>query len=221
MPDAAADRQLPVIKHLYQNYSLDSLRWNFVTLRDDDIVIATSGKTGTTWTQGIVANLIFLGRDLPAAPLAMSPWLDLRVIPLELVLTPLERQTHRRFIKTHLPLDGLRYDQRVKYLYVGRDTRDVFMSLWNHYRSFTEAALTEFNTTPGRVGPELPPCPNDIHEYWRTWITRAWFAWENEGYPFCSPCIMRSRGGIIVICPTSCSCITRTFWRISRRKLSG
>jgi len=187
MPDAAADRQLPVIKHLYQNYSLDSLRWNFVTLRDDDIVIATSGKTGTTWTQGIVANLIFLGRDLPAAPLAMSPWLDLRVIPLELVLTQLERQTHRRFIKTHLPLDGLRYDQRVKYLYVGRDTRDVFMSLWNHYRSFTEAALTEFNTTPGRVGPELPPCPNDIHEYWRTWMTRAWFAWENVGYPFCSP----------------------------------
>jgi aryl sulfotransferase len=98
----------PKIKHLYQNYIVDSLRWNFITFRDDDIVIATSGKTGTTWTQGIVANLIFLGRDLPAPPLVMSPWLEQRVVPLELTLTQLEQQTHRRFIKTHLPLDGLR-----------------------------------------------------------------------------------------------------------------
>ena len=53
----------PEIKHLYQNYIYDSLRWNFLTFRDDDIIVATSGKTGTTWTQGVVANLIFSGRD--------------------------------------------------------------------------------------------------------------------------------------------------------------
>ena len=69
----------PEIKHLYQHWSFDSLRWNFLTFRDDDIVITTSGKTGTTWTQGIVANLIFLGRDLPAPPFEMSPWLDMRM----------------------------------------------------------------------------------------------------------------------------------------------
>jgi hypothetical protein len=34
-------------------------------------------------------------------------------------------------------------------VYVGRDGRDVFMSQWNHYRNFTQAALTAFNTTPG------------------------------------------------------------------------
>jgi aryl sulfotransferase len=179
--------QTPEIKHLYQNYLSDSLRWNFFTFRDDDIVIATSGKTGTTWTQWIVANLIFLERDLPATPVEMSPWLDFRIVPLELVLTQLEQQTHRRFIKTHLPLDGLRYDQRVRYLYVGRDTRDVFMSAWNHYRSFTEAALSSFNTAPGRIGPELPPCPDDIHDYWRIFMTQGWFDWESEGYPFSSP----------------------------------
>ena len=179
--------QVPSVTHVYQNYLFDSLRWNFVTLREDDIVIATSGKTGTTWMQGIVANLIFLGRKLPASPLVMSPWLEQRVAPLELVLTQLERQTHRRFIKTHLPLDGLRYDRRAKYLYVGRDTRDVFMSVWNHYRSFTDAALLSFNTTPGRIGPELQCCPDDIHDYWRTFMTRGWFEWESEGYPFLSP----------------------------------
>jgi aryl sulfotransferase len=179
--------QTPEIKHLYQNHFVDSLRWNYITFRYDDIVIATSGKTGTTWTQGIVANLIFSGRELPAAPIEMSPWLEQRIFPLELVLSQLEQQTHRRFIKTHLSLDGLRYDQRVKYLYVGRDARDVFMSVWNHYRHFTAAALLSVNTTPGRVGPELPPCPDDIHDYWRTFMTRGWFDWESEGYPFGSP----------------------------------
>lgn len=49
--------QTPKIMHLYQNFMVDSLRWNFIAFRHDDIVIATSGKTGTTWTQGIVPDL--------------------------------------------------------------------------------------------------------------------------------------------------------------------
>src|SRR5262249_54013971 len=32
--------------------------------------------------------------------------------------------------------------------------------------------------------PPLPPCPADIHDAWRDWITRGWFEWESEGYPF-------------------------------------
>ena len=66
---------------------------------DDDIVVVTSYKAGTTWMQGIVANLIFSGRELPASLFDMSPWVDMRVAPLELVLTGLEQQTHRRFMK--------------------------------------------------------------------------------------------------------------------------
>ena len=37
----------------------------------------------------------------------MSPWLDLRVPPKEAKLPEVEAQTHRRFIKTHLPVDAL------------------------------------------------------------------------------------------------------------------
>jgi aryl sulfotransferase len=36
----------------------------------------------------------------------LSPWLDLRVPPKEVKLPAVEAQTHRRFIKTHLPLDA-------------------------------------------------------------------------------------------------------------------
>jgi aryl sulfotransferase len=184
MAEATARTQgLPERVHVYQNYALDSLRWDFVLLRDDDIVIATSYKAGTTWMQGLVGNLIFSGREMPSPLGQLSPWVDLRIAPLEVVLTELEKQTHRRFKKTHLPLDGLRYDEQVKYIYVGRDARDVFMSFWNHYRSFTEQAYARFNDTPGRVGPERPRCPDDIHEVWRNWMTRGWFDWETEGYP--------------------------------------
>jgi aryl sulfotransferase len=178
--------ELPIVRHIYQNFALDSLRWNFFQKRPDDIIIATSGKAGTTWMQGIVANLIFSAKALPAPLGQLSPWLEVRIHPLELVLTGLGQQTHRRFIKTHLALDGLPFHPDLKYIYIGRDARDVFMSIWNHYRGFTEAAINRFNIVPGRTGPELPRCPDDIHEHWRNWMTRGSFEWETEGYPWWS-----------------------------------
>jgi aryl sulfotransferase len=99
-------------------------------------------------------------------------------------MAALDAQTHRRYIKTHLPLDGLPYSPDVKYIVVGRDARDVFMSYWNHYSSHTDAFYRLLNDElPGRVGAPLPRCPQDIHECWHNWITRGWFAWESEGYP--------------------------------------
>ena len=44
---------------------------------------------------------------------------------LDDVVADLDAQTHRRFIKTHTPLDGLPHDPRVTYIGVGRDPRDV------------------------------------------------------------------------------------------------
>ena len=39
---------------------------------------------------------------------------------------------------------------------------------------------------PGLVGSPLPPCPADIGGFWYMWMTRGWFDWEREGYPFWS-----------------------------------
>jgi hypothetical protein len=41
-------------------------------------------------------------------------------------------QDHRRFLKSHTPLDGLPWCGDVTYICVGRDPRDVFMS-WDHH----------------------------------------------------------------------------------------
>ena len=82
----------------------DSTRWKYVRFRDDDIVVATYGKTGTTWMQQIVGQLIFRGDDAPLWD--SSPWVDMRPVPLEIVLETIEAQKHRRLLKTHLPIDG-------------------------------------------------------------------------------------------------------------------
>jgi aryl sulfotransferase len=174
---------LPTILHTYQNHVLDSTRWNCYQPRPDDIVVATSIKSGTTWTQEIVRQLIFQGQSAPKRG-DISPWLDARWRPLDTLIEQLEAQAHRRFIKTHLPLDGLPFFPQVQYIVVGRDARDVFMSLWNHHANYTTEFLTFVNELPGRVGAPFPPCPEDIHQFWREWITQGWFGWESEGYPY-------------------------------------
>lgn len=127
---------IPEIKHIYQNHHLDSTRGDDYIPRDDDIIIATSIKSGTTWLQTIVMHLIF--QDLqPRNIEEFSPWIEIRLPPRGARIHQIEAQKHRRFIKTHLPLDGLPYFPQVKYIVVGRDIRDVGMSLWNHYGNYT------------------------------------------------------------------------------------
>jgi aryl sulfotransferase len=175
----------PLMIHTYRNHHLDSTRWEHYVPRDDDIIIVTSVKSGTTWVQTIVMYLIF-GDVQPRPVWHTSPWLDARFgPPLDEILEVLRAQQHRRFIKTHLPLDGLPYHPQVKYIVVGRDARDVLMSLWNHCRNYTTEFYERLNDT-GHVGDPFPGCPDDIREFWRGWITSGWFEWESEGYPFWS-----------------------------------
>jgi aryl sulfotransferase len=176
----------PAVRHVYQNHHLDSRRWDGFMPRTDDIIISTSYKAGTTLMQTIVANLLFPDGDLPAPAMDLSPWLDMRVWPIEKVMQKLQAQTHRRCIKTHLPLDGLRFFDKIKYIVIGRDPRDVFMSLFNHYSEHTPQFFEMVNGVPDRVGDPLPPYDGDIHALWRNWITRGWFPWESDGYPYWS-----------------------------------
>ena len=160
------------------NHHFDSTIWNDLKFRDDDIVIATYAKAGTTWMQQIVAQLMFDG-DPDVAVAEMSPWVDLRVPPKEVKLPLLEAQTHRRFMKTHLPVDATRFCPKAKYLYIGRDGRDVVWSMYNHHVNANQTWYDALNDTPGRVGPPIGPPPDDIRQYWREWLDR-------DGYPFWS-----------------------------------
>jgi aryl sulfotransferase len=177
--------EFPQRTRVYVNHHVDSTRWDYFERRPDDIVIASSYKAGTTLTQAIVANMLFLGSEFPAPMSTMSPWLEHRTQRLEHVLNLLKSQRHRRFIKTHLPLDGLPYDERIKYVFIGRDARDVFMSLWNHYSNYSEMAFFNLNLTAGgRQEDFFPRPPSSIHEFWASWMTRGSFEGETDGWPF-------------------------------------
>ncbi len=80
----------------------------------------------------LCALMIFDGPTFPAKIDAMSPWLDMRIRSEDEVFDIYDRQTHRRFIKTHTPLDGLPLRDDVHYVVVGRDPRDVMVS-WEHH----------------------------------------------------------------------------------------
>jgi len=154
---------------------MDSTRWDGFAYRDGDIVIATWAKSGTTWMQQIVAQLIFKGaEDIPAV--AMSPWLEYRALPLDRVLEVLEAQTHRRFLKTHLPADTIVHTSKARYIYIARDGRDAVWSWYEHHHAYTDFIYAALNESPGRVGPPFPRPGNDIVAYFHRWL-------DEDGYP--------------------------------------
>ena len=171
---------------IFQNHHIDSERWVDFKPRDNDIVIATTLKAGTTWTQALVVNLLFPDQNFPKNVTEFSPWLDSTDFPIDVVLKELNGQKHRRVIKTHLPLDALRFFPEIKYIYVSRDGRDVALSLWNHHLNYIPEVYDMMNNSPELIGDKFPHPPEDFHTYWRDWCTKGWFDWESDGYPFWS-----------------------------------
>ncbi len=141
--------------HIYRNIAMDSARWDKFAPRDGDIIICTHPKCGTTWMQMICALLIFQKTDLGRPLSDFSPWLDMLIAPVDDVIALFEAQTHRRFIKTHTPFDGLPYFPGATYLCVGRDPRDAFMSFGNHFKNLNPEFMMKMmqNAKPGHRPP--------------------------------------------------------------------
>jgi aryl sulfotransferase len=174
--------QWPQKQRDFHNHHFDSTMWSDFNFRDDDIIISTYAKAGTTWVQQIVSQLLFNGEeDLEVAE--MSPWIDLRVPPKEVKMPAVEAQTHRRFVKTHLPVDALEFSPKAKYLYIGRDARDVVWSMYNHHASANEKWYGALNGTPGLVGDPIEKPVDDIRQYFLDWMAKDghpfWPFWEN------------------------------------------
>ena len=178
----SGETNLPAKTREIHSNHFDSTVWNEFEFRDDDIVIATYAKSGTTWVQQIIAQLIFNGEaGLDVAE--MSPWMDLRVPPKEVKLAAVEAQTHRRFVKTHLPVDALVFSPKARYIYIGRDGRDVVWSFYNHHVNANDLWYDALNNTPGLVGPPMEKPVDSVLQYFRGWFTQdgypLWPFWEN------------------------------------------
>ena len=161
----------------YRSVVSDSARWENFAFRPGDIVISTPPKCGTTWMQRLVALLVFDGPDLPAPLAKVSPWLDMQLASPEEVSALLEAQTHRRFIKTHTPFDGLPYDEAATYICVGRDPRDVAVSSRHHMQNMNierflerRAAAVGLDDLAELGANESGPTPVDDAAALRAWM---------------------------------------------------
>src|SRR5690242_88825 len=170
----------------YRIWTTDSRRWAPYRPRPDDIIISASPKTGQTWTQQIVSSLIL--QDAIARPLLqVSPWIDGRVFgTAESIHEQIEAQTHRRFLKSHLPLDGLPLYDSVKYIHVARDGRDAVMSWHNQLKGFNEdhrERLSRIGLEDPVIGRPYPLIPAEPAEFFRLWLTTPAVEGQSDGLP--------------------------------------
>jgi aryl sulfotransferase len=160
----------------HEHHLLDSTVWNDIEFRHDDIFIVAYSKSGTTWVQQIVAQLIWNGAEGIVLS-EVSPWIDCRFPSKEERLEIVEQQTHRRFLKSHLPVDTLVFSPTAKYIYIGRDGRDVLWSLYNHHRIFKEDVIESIDSVPERTGLPLGEAPTSVIDYFRSWLSKDGYPW--------------------------------------------
>jgi len=153
---------LPQRTKSFENVRIDSGRWDHYVPRKGDVVVATYAKNGTTWMEHIVLHLIHRGPPKPTIH-EVSIWVDRKKrreskenedFPVDQLIEKLQRQTHRRQFKTHLPLDYVPFYGEVNYIVVGRPNRDVWLSWHNHYRNWLEQTQL----------------PEDPRAFWSDWI---------------------------------------------------
>lgn len=152
----------------YTSSDEDSARWEGFPFRDGDIVISTRRKTGTTWVMMICGLLIFQTPQLDGPIGWFSPWLDRLTHTREELLARLEAQQHRRFIKTHTPLDGVPVDPRATYIVVGRHPLDSAVSLYYQFQNINRARQREL--TEEVTGQQMPADPVKPREPVREWL---------------------------------------------------
>jgi aryl sulfotransferase len=108
--------------------------------------------------QMICALLIFQTAELPAPLAELSPWLDWLIARRDKVFARLESQAHRRFIKTHTPLDGIPLNPLATYIVVGRHPLDMAVSLYHQGNNINRSRLAELTgAVPDQPRPARPP----------------------------------------------------------------
>lgn len=145
--------------------------WNQIhnfQAREDDILIATFPKAGTTWTQEIV-DLIMLNGDVEKsmrAPCFVKvPFIDLNPKPMLSGVDAANAMKSPRLLKTHLPIQLVPpsfWEKNVKVIYVARNAKDCMVSYF-HFQ---------------RMNKTLPD-PGTWNEYFSTFLAEnvAWGSW--------------------------------------------
>lgn len=145
--------------------------WNQIhnfQAREDDILIATFPKAGTTWTQEIVDLIMLNGdveRSMRAPCFVKVPFIDLNPKPMPSGVDAANAMKSPRLLKTHLPIQLVPpsfWEKNVKVIYVARNAKDCMVSYF-HFQ---------------RMNKGLPD-PGTWNEYFSTFLAEnvAWGSW--------------------------------------------
>jgi len=188
--DRAAVDALPERLHSYQTPVSDSDRWDAFRHRAGDVIVCTAPKCGTTWTQMICALLVHQTPDLPQPLTRLSRWIERVAEPIEAVDAEFAAQPFRRVLKSHTPLDGLPYFEDAAYVFCGRDPRDAFLSLIDHFANLSPKTLAESLARAGFPDAGALPFPSEPNAFFAIWQTMGAYPWMEDGLPLVSPSYM-------------------------------
>ncbi|GFU39863.1 hypothetical protein NPIL_181891, partial [Nephila pilipes] len=120
---------------------------------DGDIIIASYPKTGTTWLQYIVMQIVSKGElypDFDDCLLKYVPFLEMTGISV------LDKIGKPRMYKHHCPYNMIQKNNKAKYLYTYRRPEDAFISYYYFLQNLNRnpPELDEFlnNFLSGKIG---------------------------------------------------------------------
>ncbi|PIA27352.1 hypothetical protein AQUCO_07900005v1 [Aquilegia coerulea] len=118
--------------------------------RDDDIIIATPPKAGTTWLKSLIPSIVNCpkdGDDVPDPLVKNNPHMVVRTLEISCFNRnqnpDLSTMPSPRIFHTHLPYNALPdsiKNSQCKIVYMARNPKDAFVSLWH----FTNRTRTSF-----------------------------------------------------------------------------
>jgi len=168
---------------------MDGGRWNHFAARKGDVVVCTYPKSGTTWMLRILALLFYDTTE--AIPLDKTfPWWEFRLgRSVEELAVDFGMRTGRRAVKSHLPFDGIPFDEKLKYIHVGRDGRDVCLSYHNHCIGFLPHVLDKMSSiglADEMIQAPYPNVQSNPADFFHDWLTKPALPSEQDGTPFLS-----------------------------------
>jgi aryl sulfotransferase len=140
-----------------------------------DIVVADPFKAGTTWTQRILQQILDNGEEREQALSDSSPWLDSSFGDHAGMLAMLRAQREvgaRRVLKSHLPADAVPIAAEARYVFVGRNGKDLGISFHNYLHQFSATTMAEINRIHASWSGDATPLviPDDMRTFFDAWL---------------------------------------------------